>query len=1082
MITTNYKYSPSVNIVNDLKANLNYIPTANAKLVYNTIVDNFDSGIRSFNIVGAYGTGKSAFLLAFEKTLNKKQAYFKAPAGKLSVYQEFKVLPIVGKFESLLDSIANALEIDLSKGNNRLESLFVKLDSISQELAQVNQALIIAIDEFGKHLEFAASNNPEQELYFIQQLAEYVNDLDRNIILITSLHQDFSAYSHSLTRAQRQEWDKVKGRLKELTFNEPVEQLLYLASERLKEKPTPFETYSGFDTLFDSIKEANTFPLKDYFNKEVASKLLPFDILSAAILTLSLQKYGQNERSLFSFIDSENYLGLTDYDTASNPFYNISCVYDYLSYNFHSYLLTSYNTDHSKWYAIKIALERAESLNEQIIAPALKLIKTIGLLNIFSSAAAKINFDFLSSYGEISLGISNTADLIDSLESAKIIRYRNYSSKYILFEGTDINIEEELLSAEEAIPQVDNITSVLNEEYFKLPYIAAKEVQYKLGTPRYFQLKLTESPITTVPEGEVDGYINLIFGDTSTEAVVQQTSAKSKEAIIYGFYSNSKDIRAIVYEIKKIKYVLERHQGDNVVVKELEEMLSHKEHLLNQYILTNLYDLNSPIRWYIQGEDRVIESRRSFNRVLSELCHTIYYNTPKFSNELVNKTKLSSAIATARKSLIEALVQCYTERDLGFEENKFPPQKTVYLSLLRETGIHKQENNYWILDAPVESSFLPLWKASEDFINKTKEGSRSIQELINLLSVRPFKLKKGFIDFWVPIFIFIKRNDFALFDKAGIYIPVLNDSTLELIVKNPADYTIKGFSIDGVRLDLFNKYRNLLNQTHLDILTNQSFIETIKPFLSFYKDLPDYAKKTKKVTIQTQKLRGAIAEAKDPERAFFEDFPRALGFSIQHLQSNESDLAEYTNYLQECIRELRSSVEKLTDRFEEFIKQEFIGEDLSFDEYKKRIKNRFDKVKPHSLGSFHKTLHLRLCSDLDERQPWLNSIAQAIIGKRLDTFNDVDETVLYDRIKTAFSELDNLSEISVEDIDDSKEEVLKLTISSFVEGVDKIVRLPKKKSDAAFKTEEELKKLLTNDKELNIIILTHLLKEQLKNG
>ena len=64
----------------------------------------------------------------------------------------------------------------------------------------------------GKFLEFASGNNPEKELYFIQQFAEYVNDKTKDILLITILHKNFNAYSLDLTKTQIDEWNKVKGR------------------------------------------------------------------------------------------------------------------------------------------------------------------------------------------------------------------------------------------------------------------------------------------------------------------------------------------------------------------------------------------------------------------------------------------------------------------------------------------------------------------------------------------------------------------------------------------------------------------------------------------------------------------------------------------------------------------------------------------------------------------------------------------------------------------------------------------------------------------------------------------------------
>jgi hypothetical protein len=41
-------------------------------------------------------------------------------------------------------------------------------------------------------------------------------------------------------------------------------------------------------------------------------------------------------------------------------------------------------------------------------------------------------------------------------------------------------------------------------------------------------------------------------------------------------------------------------------------------------------------------------------------------------------------------------------------------------------------------------------------------------------------LKQGLIDFWIPTFLFFKRDDFAIFNDDG-YIPALSEENLELI-------------------------------------------------------------------------------------------------------------------------------------------------------------------------------------------------------------------------------------------------------------------------------------------------------------
>src|SRR5690606_886876 len=288
---------------------------------------------------------------------------------------------------------------------------------------------------------------PENELYFIQQLAEFCNNPKHNIVLITTVHQSIESYAYSLSAVQRQEWTKVKGRFREITFNEPVEQLLYLASEYVAKN---FENKTSTKAIEKCLKlatETKAFNLNRDFLYEIASKLYPLDILSANILTLSLQRYGQNERSLFSFLESTDHTGLSKFNKRENPFYNLSCVYDYLNFNFYSFLTSKYNPDFSAWSSIRSSLEDVERAFDSNINEYTKAVKTIGLLNIFSASGAILDETFLSNYLVLTCGVVDASSIIDNLEKKRIIRFRSHSKRYILFEGTDLDIQTALIEA-----------------------------------------------------------------------------------------------------------------------------------------------------------------------------------------------------------------------------------------------------------------------------------------------------------------------------------------------------------------------------------------------------------------------------------------------------------------------------------------------------------------------------------------------------------------------------------------------------------------------------------------------------------
>ena len=916
-------FTTSVNIIRDTDRDFNYIPTPNATQVVSQIVNDFKKGIRSFNVVGTYGTGKSSFLLAFEQSIRGTKRYFEP---NFSTNPKYDFVKIVGTYASIVEQFSDVFEVRTNKNEqeNILSEIFNRYHSLGKE----NKVLFILIDEFGKFLEYASKHNPEKELYFVQQLAEFCNNPKHNIVLITTVHQSLESYAYSLSKTQQQEWTKVKGRFREITFNEPVEQLLYLASEYVAEHFESKTSKSEIDKCLKLTTATKAFNFNKDYLKEIASKLYPLDILSANILTLSLQKYGQNERSLFSFLESSDHTGLAKFNKQENPFYNLSNVYDYLNFNFYSFLTSKYNPDFSAWSSIRSSIEEVERAFDSNINDYIKAVKTIGLLNIFSASGSVLDLNFFVDYLKTACGVADAKDIIKNLETKNIIRYRSHSRRFILFEGTDLDIQTALIEAGNKISEVVDISTLLNK-HIQFSPVFAKQYSFFTGTPRYFEFIISDYPIQKIPEGEIDGFVNLVFNGKLKESDIQNKSKLQEEAVIYCFFKNSTEIKNLLFEIEKIQKVLEENKEDKVAKRELENIIESQIRLLNHFITESIFSGSKEVKWFFNGDEKKIADKKNFNKLLSQVCSIVYDATPVFKNELVNKHKISSSIHTAKRNYFKALANNWDKENLGFEDSKFPPEKTIYLSLLKENGISPiRENSLDVISIDNNSTFNRLWRASEDFLESAKTEQLRISELSEMLSKRPFKLKQGFIDFWVPTFLFLKRDDFAIFNDES-YIPNLSEENLELIAKYPEKYSIKTFDIEGVKLDIFNSYRTFLNQSTEKKFDNNSFIETIKPFIVFYKQLPEYSKNTKRLSPTAIKIRQAIATSKDPEETFFEAFPNALGITLSTLQKDKSKLQSYTTNLQDAVRELRTSYDELINRFEEFISMNLLANQLT---------------------------------------------------------------------------------------------------------------------------------------------------------
>jgi hypothetical protein len=80
------------------------------------------------------------------------------------------------------------------------------------------------------------------------------------------------------------------------------------------------------------------------------------------------------------------------------------------------------------------------------------------------------------------------------LEAKNIIRYRSHSKRFILFEGTDLDIQTALIEAGNKISEVVDITTLLNK-HIQFNPVFAKQYSFETGTPRYFEFIISDYPI-----------------------------------------------------------------------------------------------------------------------------------------------------------------------------------------------------------------------------------------------------------------------------------------------------------------------------------------------------------------------------------------------------------------------------------------------------------------------------------------------------------------------------------------------------------------------------------------------------------
>ena len=186
--------------------------------------------------------------------------------------------------------------------------------------------------------------------------------------------------------------------------------------------------------------------------------------------------------------------------------------------------------------------------------------------------------------------------------------------------------------------------------------------------------------------------------------------------------------------------------------------------------------------------------------------------------------------------------------------------------------------------------------------------------------------------------------------------------------------------------------------------------------------------------------------------------------------------------MQNSIKELRLCFNTLIDRVESNLLQILGMEGKPFPEYKEYIFNRYKTIKTYLLLPHQKTIYQRMNSGLNDRESWLGSVVQALIGKNLESISDEDEEVIHEKFANIIQEFDSLTEFANLGIDKQNEEAYKVQINSVNEGTQgAIIRLSKNQLIKAREIEKKLGSKLSSDKKVNQIALLNLLKKEISN-
>ena len=926
--------------------------------------------------------------------------------------------PVKGKsdYKKAVATIKKMLTEYESPSEKRPDAGSIK--KLTAKLATAAPVLLL-IDEFGKNLEAFADSHSDADLYLLQELAEATRGGDRiPLVLVTLQHMAFDEYAAGSKAGQRREWAKIQGRFEDIPFVDSAAQtrsLITAAFESPSEKILPTLT-KWAKTQAAQMSELG---LKDLAQEEELSSCWPLHPIAYAILPELCERYGQNERTLFSFLASREpgsvstFLSDIDWNQESElPVVRLERIYDYFLESASN--LVGVSDAASRWVEIDTRIRDAHGLNEA----SRKVLKSIGLLNLVSLGgsirASEQLLKMICADGE--KGTKTEQDVsarLKDLEELGLITYRDYADEYRIWRGSDFDLKAAIDIARNRVTEY-RPADILNNILELKPQVAARH-SYKTGTLRSFARKWVDSdaeslhPLTR--SDKADGIAFYVLGDFPERNVIK-TSEKDKPIALISNLDPKKLIEA-AHEVAALKEVLDDSENladDWVARRELIERKAEAQIAL-EHIAEELYGTNSITKsdWkYVSKSQRLRTlGKTTASQAISKISDLWYDLASNIRNDLINRHEVSSQVAKGRRLLLEAVIKASDKEQLGLKKDG--AEVTLYRSVIQKHGLHQKKGKVWALHPPKKDDTLyECWAELERLLSESATERFPVNEIYAALSEPPYGIRDGLAPIFLVIELLLKQDQIALYEH-GTFKPKFDDALLERFLKNPKNFAVKHFSSNtGTRKEFLEELTKNLQEENVSIFPSLTrkfggkVLEVVSVLLSTFQSLPPYISRTKNLDQETLAVRQALLTATEPDELLFVTLPEQLGFKAITAKSTKiksEELDNLTKKISKGIQTLNTAYEELLSEIRTILADFFhVNSD---DELKETLKVRAIGLGEGIIDPRVKSLVVALSADLELDQ-WTEYVAMNV-GGGTDPKNWVDDD--YNRFKANIQEL-----------------------------------------------------------------------------
>lgn len=988
--------------LDDVEALEGYVVTATVREAVLRVTHGLRKGSRqrAFRITGPYGVGKSTVGLLIAKLMRGD-----ADAGSVTAQilpagtdlPQYEPIILNGRRASFVDDLLDAIgpaaaRLGAAELATRVEVIRDQADRAAPALsaledlavhlqAHQGRGLLLFVDEMGRYLEFAASYPRLEDPSVFQALAERAGGRGRApLAVVTLLHHRFSDYVAGLGEWIEAEWSRTAERYEEISFRESTEQTLFLLSNAFEPLDPSSAVAKAARSLFREAGERGMFHTATAELRAMAPRLYPLHPASVAALSTMARRFGQNERSVFGFLQSHEPHGFRDHvehtDYGPNGWYLLPRLFDYLAAQ--GELRMRAPDRERRWQLALDAFVQADGL-PSLDTDALKAVAVIAVLDPLPGLRTNA--------GSIGWCLGVATDEAEAalarLAGRRILYRRPHRDDYSLWSSTSVDLDHWIDEARVQVPAVARIDG-LAAQLPSARQIVAHRHYARTGTLRTFSVALSADAAR-----EGDGVIVVVplHPDQDEASVLADAAERSRAAPPLTLYCvqriGAADLKW-AHELAMWRWIrdsCEELRVDDLARGEVAARLSAAEMALSRTLAAlTRPSVSVQSTWLDRGNRLELATAAELSRHLSGMLDDAYKGAPRLKNELINRGRLSTAVASARMRLLELMVTKADEQYLGLEGA--PPERTVYLAVFAASGMHRDRGDgtfEFARPAPDPRNWTPSWDRVGELVKEA--GLVRFDHLVSALCEAPFGLRAGPALLLIATYMLANRRDIALMER-GTFQPELTGSHFMRLAKSPGNFALRHMGEADDRRQVLERLAAELVVFEAGARPDAALKPIVEGLYLSWGRLPEYTLKTRNVSAGTDAVRSALAKGREPIDLVFGELPRACGAV---LPSGEIDVTLLVEHLNAALLEL-SEAEPILRRMASAALAEAFGvSDLAGVHEQIRV-----DYSPHRLSLRDFTLRQfveRMLAPEGERR-WLEGVTGLLGGRRIDGWTD----------------------------------------------------------------------------------------------